>query len=53
MYDSITTHSPSKTRIFYCGPKEIHEYLLTFLEKLLQIPIADLKKSKLIIYENW
>lgn len=49
----IISKGKSKTRIFYCGPKEIYEFLLGFISKITEQTPEDIKKSKLIVYENW
>jgi hypothetical protein len=36
--------SLSKLRVLYCGPKEVQQYLVGFISKLLGIPTEQAKK---------
>lgn len=37
-------------RVLYCGPKEVHQYLVGFISQLVGISVADLTKRKVIVH---
>lgn len=40
-------------RFFYCGPKEIQDFLVRFISSLLNTTPEEVTKKKMIVYENW